>query len=402
MIQRIPNSKNFVASLLAAATGMTLYFRVSFPDDNIFLQVMALRSPSIFCFVKYPNTLLLFSTPYVGYSIALSGVYIFTLKAGRRVRASRLPLFPDLRKWDELFLVLWGIHNPRKQVPAENPQWLVIPERGLFTGVAILGTIGPEFQAWLRYKNANGAEIYVSMNTLKLDASNRTKNDIGAIRHLYLDLDHGGATALEAIENSDLVPLPNYVLAASPEKFQVVWKAEGITLEEAEALQHAMVGGLGGNPAATDSTRVLRLPGFANKKYDQDFYVQARTDSTHTYRLRDFKIPIDSQDAPRHHNEEEARIQSAAGKSLSQSEHDWAYAKRALARGDDSDEVIRRLPISGAMKNTRTMPSIPSRKRKWNFNETTLRTSINPGRRETSEPIRGFCLQRSYEQREPR
>jgi hypothetical protein len=28
---------------------------------------------------------------------------------------------------------------------------------------------------------------------------------------------------------------------------------------------------------------------------------------------------------------------------LSQSEHDWAYAKRALARGDDPEEVIRRI-----------------------------------------------------------
>src|SRR6202043_2196682 len=34
------------------------------------------------------------------------------------------------------------IHNPRKQAPAENPHWLIIPERGLFTGVAILGAIG--------------------------------------------------------------------------------------------------------------------------------------------------------------------------------------------------------------------------------------------------------------------
>jgi len=200
-----------------------------------------------------------------------------------------------------------------------------------------------EFQAWLRYKNANGAEIYVSMNTLKQDASTRTKDDIETIRHLYLDLDHGGATALAAIENSDLVPPPNYVLTTSPEKFQVVWKAEGITREEAEALQHAMVSEFGGDPAATDSTRVLRLPGFANKKYDQDFYVKARADSTQIYRLRDFKIPIDSQDAPRNHNEETARAMRAAGTSLSQSEHDWAYAKRALARGDDPEEVIRRI-----------------------------------------------------------
>src|ERR1700676_5441071 len=142
MMQKILNSKNFVACLLAAVTGMTLYFRVPFPEENVFLQVMAQRSPSIFYFIKYSYTLFLFSTPYIGYSIGLSGIYIFSLKAGRRIRAGRLPLFPDPRKRDDLFLVLGEVHNPRKHVPAENPQWLVIPERGLFTGIAILGAIG--------------------------------------------------------------------------------------------------------------------------------------------------------------------------------------------------------------------------------------------------------------------
>ena len=201
----------------------------------------------------------------------------------------------------------------------------------------------PEFQAWLRYKNANGADIYVGMNPLKQDASTRTKDDIETIRHLYLDLDHDGSAALEGIKNSDLVPQPNYVLNTSPEKFQVVWKAEGVTLDEAEALQHAMVREFGGDPAATDSTRVLRLPGFTNKKYDQDFYVKAHAESTQIYHLRDFKVPIDSQDAPQHHNEEIARGRRAPDTTLSQSEHDWAYAKRALSRGDDPEQVIRRI-----------------------------------------------------------
>src|ERR1700740_3295857 len=162
----------------------------------------------------------------------------------------------------------------------------------------------PEFQAWLRYKNANGADIYIGMNALQHHASTRTKDEIEKISHVYLDLDHGGTSSLEALENSDLVPQPNYVLNTSPDKYQVVWKVEGITLEEAEALQHAMVREFGGDPAATDATRVLRLPGFANKKYDRDFYVQAKVDSTQTYHLRDFKVPIDSQEAPRHRNEE--------------------------------------------------------------------------------------------------
>src|SRR4030081_2961098 len=71
----------------------------------------------------------------------------------------------------------------------------------------------PEFQAWLRYKNANGSDIYLGMNPLKQDASTRTKDDIESIRHLYVDLDHDGSAALEGIKNSDLVPQPNYVLS---------------------------------------------------------------------------------------------------------------------------------------------------------------------------------------------
>jgi RepB DNA-primase from phage plasmid len=87
----------------------------------------------------------------------------------------------------------------------------------------------PEFQAWLRYKNANGSDIYIGMNPLRKDASTRTKEDIESIRHVYLDLDHGGPESLEPVENSSAVPKPNYVLTSSPGKFQVVWKVEGMS-----------------------------------------------------------------------------------------------------------------------------------------------------------------------------
>jgi hypothetical protein len=201
----------------------------------------------------------------------------------------------------------------------------------------------PEFQAWLRYKNANGSDIYIGMNSLKKYAATRTKEDIESIGHVYLDLDHGGSEALEAVENSSAVPKPNYVLNTSSEKHQVVWKVEGMNLEEAEGLLHAMAREFGGDPAATDATRVLRVPGFANKKYDTNFYVEARRESTETYHLRDFKLHIDSQDSPRHNYDNRAKRESSPRPSLSQSEHDWAFAKRALARGDDPEEVIRQI-----------------------------------------------------------
>jgi hypothetical protein len=116
-----------------------------------------------------------------------------------------------------------------------------------------------------------------------------------------------------------------------------------MSLEEAEGLLDAMAREFGGDPAATDATRVLRLPGFANKKYETDCYVEARRESTEIYHLRDFKLHIDSHDSPHHSYDNRAKRESLPRTNLSQSEHDWAFAKRALAHGDDPEEVIQQI-----------------------------------------------------------
>jgi RepB DNA-primase from phage plasmid len=199
----------------------------------------------------------------------------------------------------------------------------------------------PEFQAWLAFKNLEGFDIYIGMNTLKPGSYSRTKQDIEAIRHLYADLDYDGPQALAAIENSELVPKPNFVLDTSPGKYQVVWQVEGIKPEEAENFQQAIAYEFGTDPAATDSARVLRLPGFANKKYDEEFPVTARLQTTQTHHAWDFKLRT----PPEAKRQIDQTRQSTSKKPdhTSQSERDWAYAKRALARGDDPEEIIRRI-----------------------------------------------------------
>ena len=142
MIQRILHARHFVACLLAAATGMALYFRAPFPESNLFLQVMALRAHYAFLFFKYSYTVFLYTTPYITYALLLSGVYIFALKTDSKIQAGRLPSYSDPRKRTELSLVLGEVHHRRKQFPSETPQWLEIPERGLFTGIAIVGAVG--------------------------------------------------------------------------------------------------------------------------------------------------------------------------------------------------------------------------------------------------------------------
>jgi hypothetical protein len=105
-----------------------------------------------------------------------------------------------------------------------------------------------------------------------------------------------------------------------------------------------MANHFGGDPAATDSARVLRLPGFMNRKYEHQFIVQVVQESDRTYGPRDFVIQHDSPETPRSFGESREELaQSKSPSHKSQSEHDWAYAKRAPARGDDPEKIIREI-----------------------------------------------------------
>jgi len=150
----------------------------------------------------------------------------------------------------------------------------------------------PDYQRWLRYLNASGSDVYGSLNTFQEHSRGRTKADLKEIRHLYLDLDEDGAHKCEAIRHDRAVPGPNYVLNTSPGKFQVIWRVEGIDQDQAEAMLRTLAQRFGGDPAATDSTRVFRLPGFNNKKYAEDFEVRVTREApaTQVYRADEFRI----------------------------------------------------------------------------------------------------------------
>jgi hypothetical protein len=205
--------------------------------------------------------------------------------------------------------------------------------------------VDDSFQHWLRFQNQKQlADIYVGMNPLKREARARTKEDIHSIRHLYLDLDHEAQHSLAAIEQSNLVPQPNVVIETSPAKFQLVWRVEGFPLEQAEAILRAMARKFGGDPAATDSTRVLRLPGFVNRKYDTEFTVTAEIQSERRYTGHDFRLRTDSAELDQRPMRTARGGQASSPRQpLSQSEHDWAYAKRSLAKGFPADEVARQI-----------------------------------------------------------
>jgi hypothetical protein len=201
----------------------------------------------------------------------------------------------------------------------------------------------PPFQAWLKEQNRAGADLFIGMNPMKDKIPNRTKENVREIRHVYLDLDEDAGASLHALRTSGDVPSPNFVLDTSPGKHQVVWRVEGLDQEQAESLLRSLANQFGGDPAATDVSRVLRLPGFTNRKYNEQFVVRVHHETDQLYHLGDFRVQEDSPDAARHLGEAHERGRRMASGHRSQSEADWAYAKRALARGDHPEEIIQRI-----------------------------------------------------------
>ncbi len=134
--------------------------------------------------------------------------------------------------------------------------------------VALHRALEPRYLAWLTHENASGANVYVAANPLRPGSRKRTKESIASVRHLYIDIDTDGDTRLAALRASDAVPKPTAILSTSQDKYQVLWRVDGFDFAHQEQTLKLLAIAFGGDPACTDCNRVLRIPGFLNRKYD--------------------------------------------------------------------------------------------------------------------------------------
>lgn len=205
--------------------------------------------------------------------------------------------------------------------------------------------IKERFQSYLRASNASGKDVYISMNALSSQAQGRTKSDVDQIRHVYLDIDTGGRRALDAVLNRQDVPKPHHVLNTSPDKFQVVWRVSGFEKDQAEQLLHKMAAAHNADPAATDCSRVLRIPGFRNCKYKTPFYVkeiEVPANNARAYNPADFPAYAEiGRDKLKQGGPATEPLVRSTGRS--QSEKDFAYVRRALERGEKPSDLVAKV-----------------------------------------------------------
>ena len=134
--------RTWIPAACALVIGATLRVRLGWPADDPVLGLIQLYRPALYQTLYVTYCTLLVTTPYWACSLIGSLAYIFVGGVRGRVRPGALPPYPAPATRAQLFVVLGEQHHPKKPIPVAAPTWLTIPDRGLYTGIAVIGAVG--------------------------------------------------------------------------------------------------------------------------------------------------------------------------------------------------------------------------------------------------------------------
>src|SRR5262245_40672682 len=142
MLRVFIDMRGLTAMVIAAAAGVWGVTKYPPPTDNVFLQIIALREPTIFRALLHGYAALWFSTSFMAASLLLSVATIVAYRRTPTPHSRPLPRYPKPETRPSPTLVLGETHQHTAPGRAPQPTWLMIPQRGLYTGVMILGAVG--------------------------------------------------------------------------------------------------------------------------------------------------------------------------------------------------------------------------------------------------------------------
>ena len=112
------------------------------PDANPYLDLIAWHDPGVHAVLRFwhyawPAVLVVLAG-----SLALSVWRVWFQPLFRFKRRGRLPDWPNSPADDAPSVVVGELHHPTVARESERPSWLVVPEKGLYTGVLVVGAVG--------------------------------------------------------------------------------------------------------------------------------------------------------------------------------------------------------------------------------------------------------------------
>ena len=110
---------------------------------NPFLDLIELNDPILFHVLMSWYYLTPLVAAGVGGALLVSTWQIwFARISGSPSGHGSLPRWPASERDSKISLVIGETHHPTKAIESDQPDWLVIQEKGLYTGIAVVGAIG--------------------------------------------------------------------------------------------------------------------------------------------------------------------------------------------------------------------------------------------------------------------
>jgi hypothetical protein len=142
MLHTILEARVLLSMIIAACVGTWGLLTHPVQTDNPFLGLIQLERPFVFSVLSYGYATLWFTTPFLAASLVTSLLTIVAYRLPRTTRNRALPAYPQPETRPTLALVLGESHFARTSGRAPVPRWLTIPQRGLYTGVMVVGAVG--------------------------------------------------------------------------------------------------------------------------------------------------------------------------------------------------------------------------------------------------------------------
>lgn len=250
--------------------------------------------------------------------------------AGLTIKTRAAKSAPDLLPWQQQIRAIFKhgdvlhfkmIHGARNwkntKLPETKEDWMLFDgtdEDVLYNRLRAYEQDG--FNVYLCIATFDYEKIHGILNAEYADGAKMPKRRVAeniafvngehVIRAVGIECDDDGEASLVKIREAvaaGTIPTPTLVIQSStPEpgrdgvaKYHFWWAVEGFTLAQQEAMNRTLQQAFGGDAAATDSVRVLRLAGFVNnkpKKYPHKPVVTIVESSEGRYTIDQFKLPI--------------------------------------------------------------------------------------------------------------
>ena len=139
MLRRLVQVRAPMTMMTAVAAGIWGLRAYPVPADDPFLGMIELENPIALKLLIYGYATLWFTTPYFLASLATSLASILVYRRAPDARVRALPIYPADPGADAPLLVLGETHRITQPGPSPSPVWLTIPQRGLYTGIIVVG-----------------------------------------------------------------------------------------------------------------------------------------------------------------------------------------------------------------------------------------------------------------------